>query len=130
MPRRVALLHELRSATDALYLPNQFLIVIDSDPPYISRELGKLVRESLQLHVLAHEYWHYLHNVSTVAGFTPFAITQHHAAAFRAARAAKPMSPDDARARMNIEYPLYGVPVPPDWTALASLHPLPAVHIQ
>src|ERR1041384_5238428 len=86
MPRRTALLRRLRSHTDAMYLPNQFLIVIDSDPPYILRDLGKLDPSSMQLHVFAHEYWHYLHNLSTIAGFQSLAITQHHVAAFSAAK--------------------------------------------
>jgi hypothetical protein len=131
MPRRVALLRELRSVTDALYLPNQFLIVIDSDPPYISREMGKLVPESLQLHVFAHEYWHYLHNLSTVAGFQSFAITQHHVAAFGAAKAfsaakegQEAPNTEDGRARMNVEYALYGDPEPQDWSGIGIAEPI------
>jgi len=97
-------------------LPNRFLIVLDdSNQPYISRELGRLDKDSLQLHVFAHEYWHYLHNVSTVAGFKSFSIEQHHVAAFSAARQGLPVNVEDRRSMTVIEYGLYGDAVPPDW---------------
>lgn len=65
------------------YDPNQYLICIGSDVPFIVEDAnGKLIPDWTALPLFAHEYWHYLHNVTTASGFKMFALATARLAAF------------------------------------------------
>ena len=68
-----------RRGGDALYYPNQFLIVLDPQHPLYLPD-GKINVAAMPRYV--HEYWHYWQNISTVAGIDSMATTQRLRAVF------------------------------------------------
>lgn len=73
--RRSAMRYRAGGATggDSQYMANHFLIELTSADPYI-RDNG--LHDDDYYHAFIHEYWHYLQNVTTVAGLRSFSLTQ------------------------------------------------------
>jgi hypothetical protein len=70
------LLHRARwSKTFGAYLPNHFLISMSASTPYF-RE-GEQDPDPKFAPIFAHEYVHYLQNLTTLAGFKSFSFTQN-----------------------------------------------------
>ena len=71
------------SAASGAYSLNAFSVRIESDPPLIDPETLALAAERHEdFSTLVHEYWHYLQNLSTVAGFASFELIQNVLAVF------------------------------------------------
>ena len=67
-----------KSYDSPFYLPNHFIICLDSETPFLVFEADETNRQDNKfLSIFVHEYWHYLHNITTVSGFKSFAFTQH-----------------------------------------------------
>ena len=65
------------------YSPNAFSIRLPPDTPIIDPQTLQLVQNDPDaLSVLIHEYWHYLQNMTTVAGFVSLVLQQDFARAF------------------------------------------------
>lgn len=70
-PRRV---RRLQTAEGAYY-PDAFSIRIESDPPLIDpATLAVRTDDADDFSTFVHEYWHYLQNLTTVAGFSSFEL--------------------------------------------------------
>jgi len=65
---------ELEAA--GLYHPNQFLIQLDASNPFIVGRGSAATQQMEYLDVFIHEYWHYLQNVTTIAGFQSLMFTR------------------------------------------------------
>ena len=60
------------------YTPNHFMIVMDEDTPFLVFNADTSNQQNNRyLSVFCHEYWHYLHNITTISGFKSFAFTQN-----------------------------------------------------
>lgn len=66
------------SQTLGWYQPNHFLIVLGSATPFLLIDANDNVYSNQRkyLAVYLHEYWHYLQNVTTIAGFLTFLHSQ------------------------------------------------------
>lgn len=56
-----------------MYMTNHFLIELSAADPYVT---GLQDRDNAYYHAFIHEYWHYLQNVTTLAGYRSFTLTQ------------------------------------------------------
>lgn len=65
-----------KSTLEGLYLPNNFLITLGHTSPYVRAAGSSPSLAEDHRHTFLHEYWHYLHNVTTVSGFKTFLMTQ------------------------------------------------------
>lgn len=77
--------HRLPRLTSAegAYFPDAFSIRIESDPPLIDpASLTLRTDDPEDFSTMVHEYWHYLQNLSTVAGFGSFELFHDLAARF------------------------------------------------
>ena len=73
-----------RSDVVGSYSPNAFSIRLPPRPPIIDPQTLQLVQNDPDaLSVLIHEYWHYLQNLTTVAGFVSLVLQQDFAAPSR-----------------------------------------------
>lgn len=71
-----------RSAEGAYY-PNAFSIRIESDPPLIDPATLAMRTDDVEdFATFVHEYWHYLQNLTTVAGFGSFELFHDLASRF------------------------------------------------
>lgn len=65
------------------YTPNQFIIFMSKSTPFIIRKPdGNFEQSDEDFAIFFHEYWHYLHNITTISGFKSFAFSQHILAPF------------------------------------------------
>lgn len=72
-----------RQAAEGCYYPDAFSIRIESDPPLInSATLAMRTDDAEDLSTFVHEYWHYLQNLTTVAGFSSFELFHDLASCF------------------------------------------------
>ena len=55
------------------YLPNHFIIEFPAHSPYLAASEGPAQQFTP---LFMHEYWHFLHNVTTIAGYRSFILTQ------------------------------------------------------
>lgn len=63
-------------------MPNHFLIQIGTAHPFISGPDDAILTNKEHYYVFLHEYWHYLQNITTVAGCKSFGLVQQIAAHF------------------------------------------------
>lgn len=57
------------------YFPNAFHIVMDKDNPYLEKNDDDIIsRNDDNFNIFIHEYWHYLHNMTTFAHLKNFHI--------------------------------------------------------
>ena len=74
-----------RQAAEGAYYPDAFSIRIESDPPLINpATLAMRMDDAEDFSTFVHEYWHYLQNLTTVAGFSSFELYHDLAARFHA----------------------------------------------
>lgn len=72
-----------RQAAEGAYYPDAFSIRIESDPPLINpTTLAMRTDDAEDFSTFVHEYWHYLQNLTTVAGFSSFELFHDLAARF------------------------------------------------
>lgn len=72
-----------RQAAEGAYYPDAFSIRIESDPPLINpATLAMRTDDAEDFSTFVHEYWHYLQNLTTVAGFSSFESFHDLAARF------------------------------------------------
>jgi hypothetical protein len=77
MTRLNRLFRSRRAAGDALYYPNQFLIILDAKSPlWLDTDERHEKFNARAIPRFVHEYWHYWHNISTVAGLEAMVATQ------------------------------------------------------
>lgn len=70
-------------AAEGAYYPDAFSIRIESDPPLIDpATLAMRTDDADDFSTFVHEYWHYLQNLTTVAGFSSFELFHDLAALF------------------------------------------------
>lgn len=55
------------------YVPNHFLIELTNQTPFIN---DSDTTDMEHFPVFMHEYWHYLHNITTISGFRAFVLAQ------------------------------------------------------
>ena len=67
-----------KSSVLGSYTPNQFFISMSAKTPFIIENSdGDLEQNNAHLPIFLHEYWHFLHNITTISGFTSFSFSQH-----------------------------------------------------
>lgn len=127
MSLRTLVIRKLEGAAGQ-YAPNHFLLTLDPGTPFIALDKAdKPVQQKQYISVFLHEYWHFFHNISTIAGFKTFAFTQHLLAIFQktllqnadgTSEGASALSDEEARNALSL-LKLYdgldGDPGPQDW---------------
>ena len=72
-----------RHSAEGAYYPDAFSIRIESDPPLIDpATLVMRTDDAEDFSTFVHEYWHYLQNLTTIAGFSSFELFHDLASRF------------------------------------------------
>ncbi len=72
-----------RQTAEGAYYPDAFSIRIESDPPLINPATLVMQTDNVEdFSTFVHEYWHFLQNLTTVAGFSSFELFHDLAARF------------------------------------------------
>lgn len=92
-----------RRAGSPLYEPNRFLITFDSGTSFLAdpQNNGRIKQDRRHLPVLVHEYWHYLQNISTIAGVKGFLAAQNQLAIFSGSLAPDGSGNSEGSARLT-----------------------------
>jgi hypothetical protein len=122
-----------RSEVLGSYEPNQFIMFLDSDTPFLQENAsGEVCRDLRYFHTFFHEYWHYWQNISTVSGAKSFCLSQNLVVLFSetltsetqgTSSGSSSLSPDDAQGvsgNLDVLFDLDGSETPGDYDDTCS----------